>query len=167
MILVGLFILGDRLDAPSINRLVLDTIVKKSKQKNEAPYGTVVTYAYANTPRRSPLRQLLVHMFAYERSFPRSQNSELKYLPAEFLAAVMITVGRRLKTWHSDALEDNKIASKDINDVHKEEDQAPYVHNLCFYHEHKDEVEKNACQAAREEESDIDSSFDTSSDTSF
>ncbi|KAG9675892.1 hypothetical protein KCU95_g4104, partial [Aureobasidium melanogenum] len=171
LILVGLFILGDRLDAPRIKRLVIDTIVKKSKQQNEAPYGTVVIYAYANTPRKSPLRQLLVHIFAYERSFSRSQNSELKYLPAEFLAAVMIRMGRRLPfrqcdSCYNNALDANKLTSEDIDDVHKEQDQAPYDHNLCFYHEHKDEEEKNACQAAREEESDTDSSFDMSSDTS-
>ncbi|KAH0337835.1 hypothetical protein KCU81_g7920, partial [Aureobasidium melanogenum] len=172
LILTGLFILGDRLDAPRLKRSILDTIVKKINQTRKVPFGTVVIYAYANTPKKSPLRQLLVHIFAYEKSFSRSpKNSKLKYLPAEFLAAVMIRMGRRLPFRQCDscyerALDANKLTSEDIDDVHKEEDQAPYDHNLCFYHEHKDEEEKNACQAAREEESDTDSSFDMSSDTS-
>ncbi|KAI4720368.1 hypothetical protein E4T48_03316 [Aureobasidium sp. EXF-10727] len=156
LILGALFVLADRLDVPAFKRQVLDAIAKRNTALRAAPNDSAVLLAYANTTKNSPLRRLLVHLFAFNVALTRSQDT-YEHLPVPFLAGVMVTMSRRLpskqcESCHKSALADNGDACMNIDDVNKEEDLAPYEHNLCFYHEHKDSEEENACRAAREGE---------------
>lgn len=162
LILGALFVLSDRLDAATLKRQVLDTMIERFAEA--MPSYSAILYAYANTTRNCPLRRLLVHIGAYETSF-KSSHRTWNHLPVDYLTAVMVAMGRRLPSRQCDscynnALNANRIIFKDIDDVDKESDQPPYKRDICFYHEHKDVEEKNACYAAREEESDTESSSD-------
>lgn len=153
LILVGLYILGDRFDAPKFKTLVIQAIIKK--EEKTTPPNEAVLYAYAHTSRDSPLRRLLVYIWTYEIRYDRPSYT-FEGLPVEFLAAVMVTAGRRLpsqqcKSCFDSALDGNYIQSKAIDDVCHDVDEPPYMRDPCFYHEHKDEDEKQACRAERKE----------------
>lgn len=165
LILVGLFVLADRLHAVRFTRQILDTIIKKRTENYDIPDSSAIIHAYANTTRNSMLRRLLVHVIAYDEAFS-SAYTAWTHLPVDFLAAVLVTLGRRMPgTQCSDcfgqAFIANNLATTTVDDMCQDEDISPFRHDVCFYHEHKDEEEKKACQAAREEESDTESSSDT------
>ncbi|KAG9581764.1 hypothetical protein KCU77_g12695, partial [Aureobasidium melanogenum] len=164
LILGALFVLGDSLASASFKGQVLDTIVKRNMEIARQPDASTILCAYANTTKDSPLRQLLVHIVAYDAIFDKSHDIWEHY-PVEFLTAVMVTLGRRLpseqcKSCFKEAVDSNKIRSKYIDDVYVKKDQPPYRRDFCFYHEHEDPEEKNICLAAREAEIDLEQSPD-------
>ncbi|THY06360.1 hypothetical protein D6D03_02353 [Aureobasidium pullulans] len=156
-ILCALFVLADRLDTPRLKGLVLDAIAGRERCMDILPSDTAILYSYASTTKSSPLRRLMVHIAAYTSSF--SQSSCIwNHLPLEFLTAVLVTLGRRLpekqcKSCFDGAIYANGMSDRVIDDVDKTEDNPPFRRNLCFYHEHKDEEEKEACRAEREKQS--------------
>ncbi|THZ52828.1 hypothetical protein D6C90_00907 [Aureobasidium pullulans] len=157
LILCALFVLADRLDVPKLKTLALDTIIGRRRNKGPIPNASAVLYTYAHTTRNSKLRRLLVHTIAYEVEFKQSHHV-WNHWPLEFLTAVMVTNGRRLpakqcESCFDNALSDNQISDHVIDDVDRTEDKPPFRRDLCFYHEHKDEEEKEACRAEREKQS--------------
>ncbi|THY74767.1 hypothetical protein D6C86_04445 [Aureobasidium pullulans] len=155
-ILCALFVLADRLDTPRLKVLVLDFIPDRERCMDILPSDTAILYSYANTTKSSPLRRLIVHIAAYTSSFGQS-SCTWNHLPPEFLTAVLVTLGRRLptkqcKSCFDDALQDNGISDRVIDDVDRTEDMPPFRRDICFYHEHKDEEEKETCRAEREKQ---------------
>ncbi|TIA42048.1 hypothetical protein D6C78_01374 [Aureobasidium pullulans] len=155
-VLCALFVLADRLDTPRLKVLVLDFIPDRERCMDILPSDTAILYSYANTTKSSPLRRLMVHIAAYTSSFGQS-SCTWNHLPPEFLTAVLVTLGRRLpakqcKSCFDEALQDNGISDRVIDDVDRTEDMPPFRRDICFYHEHKDEEEKEACRAEREKQ---------------
>ncbi|THX20464.1 hypothetical protein D6D17_00645 [Aureobasidium pullulans] len=156
-ILCALFVLADRLDTPRLKVLVLDAIAGRERCMDILPSDTAILYSYASTTKSSPLRRLMVHIAAYTSSFGQS-SCIWNHLPLEFLTAVLVTLGRRLpekqcKSCFDGAIYANGMSDRVIDDVNKTEDNPPFRRDLCFYHEHKDEEEKEACRAEREKQS--------------
>ncbi|THV96468.1 hypothetical protein D6D27_02670 [Aureobasidium pullulans] len=155
-IICALFVLADRLDTPRLKVLVLDFIPDRERCMDILPSHAAILYSNANTTKSSPLRRLIVHIAAYTSSFGQS-SCTWNHLPPEFLTAVLVTLGRRLptkqcKSCFDDALQDNGISDRVIDDVDRTEDMPPFRRDICFYHEHKDEEEKEACRAEREKQ---------------
>lgn len=158
LILVGLFVLADRLDAAKFKRQILDAIVKKRLGTCDTPGQPAVILAYANTTRSSMLRRLLVHIVAYDEAFS-SAYTAWTHLPVDFLAAVLVTLGRRMpgrqcSECFGRAFIENDLAKTHVDDMHRDEDLAPFRRDICFYHEHEDKDEETACRAAREQDGD-------------
>ncbi|KAH0386697.1 hypothetical protein KCU92_g2457, partial [Aureobasidium melanogenum] len=158
LILVALFVLADRLDVVKFKRRILDAIIKKRTENYDTPNSPAILHAYANTTRNSMLRRLLVHIVAYDEAFTPAYTA-WTHLPVDFLAAVLVTLGRRMpgrqcSDCFAKAFIENNLATTAVDDMREDEDLSPFRRDLCFYHEHKDEEEKDACVAAREEESD-------------
>ncbi|THY33022.1 hypothetical protein D6D01_02392 [Aureobasidium pullulans] len=159
LILCALFVLADRLDIPKLKVSALDAMIGRVELPRPPPDARAVLYTYEHTTKKSQLRRLLVHIVAYRMAFRRSSNVWNNW-PPEFLAAVMVTNGRRLPAvqWCGDcfqkAIDANSIRKRIISDVSHDSDMAPFERDPCMYHEHKDEEEKKACRSEREAESD-------------
>ena len=104
------------------------------------------------------LRRLLVHIVAYDEAFS-SAYTAWTHLPVDFLAAVLVTLGRRMpgrqcSECFGRAFIENDLAKTHVDDMHRDEDLAPFRRDICFYHEHEDKDEETACRAAREQDGD-------------
>lgn len=140
-------------DCARFKRQIIDTMVER--EQDILPSDSAILFAYANTTRNSPLRRLFVHFFAYEARF-RKHYTEWTHLPVDHLAAVMVAMGRRpparqCSSCYERALGASNITPDKIDDLNEEEDQPPFKRNLCFYHEHNDTEEEEACRMARKQ----------------
>jgi hypothetical protein len=155
-VLVKLYVLADRFDIRELRADSLDALGHATQNKSALCHSMVVRYIYMNTPSGSKLRQYIVHCAAYGLDFSEGVSIWLTY-PLEFLAAVMVTNGRRLPIkqccdcYHA-ALEMAPVLGSDEDDERdSEEDSPPYKRDMCFYHEHPDEEEREACRLRRED----------------
>ncbi|CAD0112464.1 unnamed protein product [Aureobasidium uvarum] len=94
LVLGAMFVLADRLDAAELKRQTLDFMTRR-KIIGIIPSDSAILYAYANTTRKSPLRQLLVNIAAYDTAFMGDHNL-YNHLPVEYLSAVMVVMSKRL-----------------------------------------------------------------------
>ncbi|KAG9587414.1 hypothetical protein KCU77_g5069, partial [Aureobasidium melanogenum] len=151
-VLIKLYILADRLDIRKLRADSLDALVGVSNKDFKDWDSTIVRYIYSNTPSHAKLRRFVVHHTAYRRVFSEDPSGWNAY-PLEFLVAVMIMNGRRLPSkqcgeCYNKAMDFLKPHKYD--DVCEQDDLAPYDRDLCFYHEHPNDEEREACRLRRE-----------------
>lgn len=158
-VLVQLYILADYLQSRELRAVSLNTLNKAiDKQDTIIPLITA-RYTYNNTSAGSLLRKYLIHHTAYRRQFDEDVSSYTN-LPVDFLAAVMVNSSRRLpdtlcSECYGKALEATSVSGPEIDERDLASDFPPYKKNMCFYHEHANEEEREACPL-RGEESDSD-----------
>lgn len=157
--LAKLYIFADRFDSHELRVHTVNALCDALANKREGHRGMsnwLIRYICLNTTAQSMLRRLAIHRIVYNVSFhPDTAKSFLwEELPSDFLAAVVIAMGRRLpvrqcSTCHRRALVEGGIIEVDIDDVCKEADCPPYESDACFYHEHANDQEKETCCARR------------------
>lgn len=151
-VLIKLYIFADRLDIRQLRADSMDSLIGTC-DANHRNWGlTIVRYIYSNTASMSGLRRYIAHHTAYSHVF-REDASAWDAYPPEFLAAVMVINGRRLPNQQCDHCYKKAmgyLVSSEYDDVCKQEDLAPYGRDLCFYHEHPDDTEREACRLRRE-----------------
>jgi hypothetical protein len=153
-VLVKLYVLADRFDVRELRTDSLDTLIRATEDDVSVCRSNIIRYIYLNTPPGSKLRTYVVHLAAFGLAFSEDISVWTTY-PAEFLAAVMIKNSRRLpdkqcKTCYGDALEEKFMLAHEIGERNTEQDLPPYATDLCFYHEHLNKEEREACRLRRE-----------------
>jgi len=151
-VFLQLYMLADCFQIRELRADALDALVRATE--TSVLDLSYIPYIYSKTSVDSPLRKYVVHDAAYRRSFGKDASSYAA-LPAEFLAAVMVTNTRRLpsklcKGCHGAGLRVNPVSDPQLDDRDPEQDCPPYKIDLCFYHEHPDEEERKACRLRRE-----------------
>lgn len=152
--MVKLYVLGDRFDVRGFRADCIDALRGSLENQNITLGRLLIWYIYQNTHESSMLRRLAIHKMTYGVSF-HNPASWWEDLPDEFLAAVMVTIGRRspgnlCDSCYNSALRGNHNKDLEIDDVDQHEDIAPYYADICFYHEHTDVKEREACRASRD-----------------
>ncbi|KEQ65451.1 uncharacterized protein M437DRAFT_42061 [Aureobasidium melanogenum CBS 110374] len=155
-VMAKLYILGDYLGVQQFNNHVISSIDGPStwnRGLNDAdvPTRPLIRFVYNNTPPKSPLRDLIVDLVVYGQIWWES-NETWEDLPAEFLAKVMVSLGRRLppkqcRGCYSRASTRNGLSEVDADRVYLTADDMPqFGDNTCFYHEHETEQEREKCR---------------------
>jgi hypothetical protein len=154
-ILIQLYVLADYFQIHELKTDSLDTLIHAAEKQSLTIPLVYVRYIYNNTSAGSPLRKYVVHKTAYRYQFDADVSS-YAILPAEFLAAIMVASSRRLpykqcKGCYGDALEDTQVLGPEVDERNVEEDIPPYETDLCFYHEHPNDQDREACRLRRED----------------
>ncbi|KAG9673345.1 hypothetical protein KCU99_g6245, partial [Aureobasidium melanogenum] len=149
-VLIKLYVFSDRFDVRELRADTLDALIISCKSLHGIQAQRYIHHTWMNTSIKSKLREYVVHHIAYTWAFDQPA-SVYETLPAEFLAAVMVTNSRRLPSklcslCHKKATKPFKDLPKDMC---KKKDVAPFDTDLCFYHEHPDEEERKACRLRR------------------
>jgi hypothetical protein len=152
-VFIQLYILADCFQVRELKADCLDALVVATEKQKLLLDLTYIQYIYSKTTEDSPLRKYVVHDTAYRRTFGKNASS-YTFLPAEFLAAVMVTNSRRLpgkqcKECYDTALRSNEVLALHIDDRDLEQDLPLYKTDLCFYHEHLNEEDRYACRLRR------------------
>jgi len=154
-VLIQLYVFADYFQVRELKADVLDALVQATEKSSAAHDLMSIRYIYHSTPENSPLRKYVVHRAAHRRNFNEGP-SYFAVFPAEFLAAVMVTNSRRLPTklckeCYKTALKTNSVRAPDTDERNLEKDVPPYDTDLCFYHEHPSEEEREGCRLRRED----------------
>lgn len=154
-VLIRLYILADRFDVRELRDDTLSTLIHARIEQKSAYRLKELRYIYLNTSAKSMLRRYVVHRTAYNRCFTENASYGDIY-PPEFLAAVMVKNSRRLpketcRKCHQRAFKGRGLEEKAIDDMVEDRDIIPYYRDICFYHEHHDEEEREACRVRHEE----------------
>lgn len=160
-IVAKLYILGDYLGAQQFKNNVISDIdghYTWGRGQNDAdvPTRPLIRFIYENTTTKSPLRDLMVDLVVYGQIW--SEPTEIwEDLPAEFLAKVMVSLGKRLpqkQCTHcfSRARTRNNVAEYDCHGAYANTDRPPFGHSACYYHEHETEDERDKCRQEECEE---------------
>ncbi|KAG9946324.1 hypothetical protein KCU85_g6653, partial [Aureobasidium melanogenum] len=155
-VMAKLYILGDYLGVQQFKNHAISAIDGHStwnRGLNDAdvPTRPLIRFVYENTPPKSPLRDLIVDLVVYGQIWWESTET-WEDLPAEFLAKVMISLGRRLPPkqccgCYSRAMARNGLSEIDADRVClTADDMPPFGDNACFYHEHETEQEREKCR---------------------
>ncbi|KAH0258793.1 hypothetical protein KCU91_g15613, partial [Aureobasidium melanogenum] len=155
-IIAKLYILGDYFGVQQFKNNVISAIDGPStwnRGLNDAdvPTRPLIRFIYDNTPPKSPLRDLIVDLVVYGQIWWES-NETWEDLPAEFLAKVMVSLGRRLPPkqcggCYSRAMTRNGLSEADADRVYLTANDMPqFGDNACFYHEHETEQEREKCR---------------------
>ncbi|KAG9750926.1 hypothetical protein KCU73_g6459, partial [Aureobasidium melanogenum] len=149
-VLIKLYVFADRFDVRQLRISTLDALIATVDEPWDSLY---VRYIYMNTPTESKLRDFAVQHTAYRCQFSVEGDGWGTY-PHEFLEAVMITNGRRLPYKQCDECYKKAIEGLEEEDflsggLSREEDLPSYEIDPCFYHEHLDEEEHEACRVRR------------------
>ncbi|TIA42031.1 hypothetical protein D6C78_01337 [Aureobasidium pullulans] len=152
--LIGLYLLGDRFDAQLFRVETIDALSNAHDKQDHGMSFEEHNYICKNTSARSPLRQFAIHRIAYTSVFRTKDLKDWSKLPSEYLAQVMIKMGMRMPSelcggCYKTGLEENQ--AKDLQDLgmSSETDEAPYDNDMCFYHEHANEEERELCRDLR------------------
>jgi len=160
-LLTAIYIFADRymLKALKKDMLVLFSI-QLPKHCSLLPFDDVnlLVQVWSNLPHDSGLKQLILDVWAFKLE-EGPDSDVVARLPTELCAGLFkrlfhrlpytlcrICVGDALERWewkHWDCQYDAGIF--DDND-----ELAPFEHDMCWYHEHHDEDERDACQAEAE-----------------
>lgn len=152
-VLVKLYVFADRFDTPQLRADSLDALVGIANDPREIWDHLCIRYIYMNTPAQSKLRDYAVHSTAYRCSFDMNDHDWEK-CPCEFLAAVMTINSKRLPIKQCDGCYEEAVEQWDeeefVNgELSREEDLPPYERDLCFYHEHSNDEDREACRKRR------------------
>lgn len=82
--LANAYILGDKLQTTSFRNDIVTALVQKLDEGNFFPDESTVKLIYENTVETSPLRRLVVHMYAAEGSARTLEEDDLAMIPKEF-----------------------------------------------------------------------------------
>jgi hypothetical protein len=152
-ILIQLYVLGDYFQIHEFKADSLDTLHHARKKQAWSFSFVHIRYIYNNTPAKSPLRKYVVHMTAYHRKFDEDVSTYAT-LPAEFLAAMLITSSRRLPVkqcseCYEDALQATRVKANQTDERDPKEDLPPYETDMCLYHEHSNKKDRETCRLRR------------------
>lgn len=152
-ILVGLYLLADRLDMrmlriDAINALN-DMISRTGSSLNIHTYRLIDS----NTTAQSPLRKFAIDRLVYGVKHKPVNRQFWADLPHTMAIEALVTTGQRLPCTlcddcHRKGLLYNEMALA-IDHPRKYRDVAPFHGGMCLYHEHTDDAEKMACRARR------------------
>lgn len=152
--LIGLYLLGDRFDAQQFRIGTIDALSDALDKQDHGMTSREHNYSCKNTSARSPLRQFAIHRMAHTTVFKTKDLEYWSELPGEYLAQVMIEMGMRMPSelcggCYKRGLVENE--AKDLQDLgmSSETDEAPYDKDMCFYHEHANEEERELCRDLR------------------
>ncbi|THZ77060.1 hypothetical protein D6C85_01910 [Aureobasidium pullulans] len=159
-VLAKLYILGDFLDAQLFQNQVMDVIVdfaaiSRNRGVWRVPKRLLIRHIYENSPTGSFLRNIIVDFVVYHQ--PWDEPSQLwEEMPAEFLAKVMVSMGRRVpsklcKECYSDAIAGNRLTHANADGMCLKRDKAPFMLDACFYHVHGTAEEREKCQTELKE----------------
>ncbi|KAG9513370.1 hypothetical protein KCV07_g8846, partial [Aureobasidium melanogenum] len=150
-VLMGLYVLADRLDTKELRIQVMDALTESLLRKKSLGLPpTVYRYVYANTTAKSPLRKFAVDTLAYNSRHNLADQVFWMHLPHDLAIAALLTSSQRVPhplcdTCYQKGLSRNSIDSP----LCKDKDLVPYEEDMCLYHEHAHEEEKEACRARR------------------
>ena len=139
-VLAKLYILGDFLDAQLFQNQVMDVIVdfaaiSRNRGVWRVPKRLLIRHIYENSPTGSFLRNIIVDFVVYHQ--PWDEPSQIwEEMPAEFLAKVMVSMGRRVpaklcKECHSDAIAGNRLTHANADGMCLKRTQAEKVAEVC------------------------------------
>lgn len=153
-IIIQLYVLADYLQTRELKADSMNALIDAGEKQMCVEDLNEIQYVYNKTPAGSPLRKYMVHHAAYWYPF-ENDGPTYEILPVEFLAAVMVTNSRRLpekqcQECHSEAFASTRVLAFQNDERDPEEDLPPYQRDLCLYHEHSDEEEREACRLRRE-----------------
>ncbi|THY90183.1 hypothetical protein D6C92_06862 [Aureobasidium pullulans] len=94
-VFIKLYVFAERFDFRQLRADALDGLATVMDKSWVVPVYGPIQYVYMNKTANSKLRRYLVHRTAYRRTVTESASEFEKY-PVEFLAAVLVTNGRRL-----------------------------------------------------------------------
>jgi hypothetical protein len=157
-VLIKLYVLADRFDIRELRADSMDTLIHATTTgKGLLCRLEVIRFVYQNTPPKSKLREYLAHCAAYGLAFSEEDSEWTKY-PVEFLVTVMITNSRRLpdklcRDCYEGALEYVPVSESHSDGRDSDEDLPPYETDLCFYHEHPNKSDQQACRRRRRKSS--------------
>ena len=139
--LARVYILAEKLgDLQSANEIV-DEIIRFSEDENNVPDSSCVTIIMAQTTRTSPLRQLMIDIYAHEASEEVFVQEDDETLPHDFLLAVSKEMVK---------LRDGDTSKITLSDQHK-----------CHYHQH--DASCPQCKDETDSEPDDDSKHQSTS----
>lgn len=152
-VLIQLYVLADYFQIRELKADCLDALVHARRKQTNRIQWTDIKYIYNETPADSPLRKYVVHEVVYREAFIED-GSSYAGMPAEFLAAALVASSRRLpvklcSNCYKEALEVTPVSESQHDERHSQEDLPPYETDLCFYHEHPDDEEREACRLRR------------------
>ncbi|KAH0014703.1 hypothetical protein KCU78_g8534, partial [Aureobasidium melanogenum] len=155
-VLIRLYVFADRFDIRQLRADSLDALVNINDDRADIQDPLYVRYIYQNTPAKSKLREYTIHYTAYNHNFTPKEVHEWETCPKEFLVAVMVLNSRRLPYKQcSDCYEEAAEYWYEEDSMSgvpsKEADLPPYERDMCYYHEHLDEDERDACHIGRRE----------------
>lgn len=149
-VLVELYIFADRLD---INELRIDLIAALKDSVDTSSYS-LYTPAYdyidSNTTAKSPLRRFVVDQLAYDANRSPANANFWRALPQDITIEALLILSQRVprrlcSSCHRKGLSWNLVR---YNPSQQQTYDAPsYQIDLCLYHGHVDEAEKEACRA--------------------
>lgn len=135
--LVYLSVFCDMYDVPLLKRLSLDQLFEHLKDPNiNLPSTSYVVYAFDNIPDDSPLCRLLIDMyfeFASEEAWNRVVKLDFDRLCKKHSQLALQTFFRKML---------QRYARYKYEDLTEES-----VLDICDYHEHKNDEERQACAA--------------------
>ncbi|KAG9595875.1 hypothetical protein KCU77_g2952, partial [Aureobasidium melanogenum] len=154
-VLIRLYVFAHRFDVRQLRADSLDALISITCGPSGVFGPLYVRYIYQSTPTKSKLRDYTVHSTAYGRNFFKRDAHQWEMCPREFLVAVMTINGKRLPYKQCDdcykrAMRNWRPEDSMCGERSREEDLAPYQRDLCFYHEHTDDEEREACRKRRE-----------------
>ncbi|CAD0093408.1 unnamed protein product [Aureobasidium vineae] len=91
-----------------------------------------------------------------DKGLRRESTATWEDLPAEFLAKVMVSLGRRLpsklcRTCYSEAITGNNLTEANADGVCLKKDKPPFEGSGCFYHEQKTKENRDRCRKEHQE----------------
>ncbi|CAD0112871.1 unnamed protein product [Aureobasidium uvarum] len=159
-ILAKLYILGDFLDVEQFKNDVIDATGSHARtidewQQYPTPSRPLIQFVFRETPPQSPLRNIMVHLVVYRQAWYES-TATWENMPAEFLARVMVFLGRRVpsklcRACYSEAITENNLTEANADGVSLKKDKPPFEGSRCFYHEHKTEDNRDRCRKEHQE----------------
>ncbi|THZ61392.1 hypothetical protein D6C86_04409 [Aureobasidium pullulans] len=152
--LIELYLFGDRFDAQQFRVETIDALSYALDKQDNGMSFEEHYYICKNTSARSPLRQFAIHRMAYTTIFKTEELEIWSELPSEYLAQVMIEMGMRMPGelcggCYKRGLEENEATDLQDLGMSSETDEAPYDNDMCFYHEHANEEERERCRDLR------------------
>ncbi|THW20321.1 hypothetical protein D6D24_02348 [Aureobasidium pullulans] len=153
-VIIELYMFADRFDVKALRIDTLDVFIESTLKNQRTIFSSSFEYIWTHTHASSPLRKFVVHDLAYHSVYEEGARWWLG-LPKEMLIEVLTTLGRRVpttlcKVCYKKGLEKNEVKDPKEHGMCKVQDIAPYKLDLCFYHEHTSEEERNTCRNRRE-----------------
>ncbi|TIA22659.1 hypothetical protein D6C80_01113 [Aureobasidium pullulans] len=151
-VLIGLYVLGDYLDAHVVRIAAVDAMILRHEKSDLMTFDDI-DFAFANTSPDSKLRELLVHITTYDLDIGSTAREDLIGMPNEFLVDISMTLSRRLpnrqcQSCYQSALSWVQQADAVPAHFHEPQDGPPWqTLNTCYYHEHSTEEERRDCAA--------------------
>lgn len=154
-VLVELFIFADRLDIKGLGIDVIDALKGSVDSSTYSLHTPAYDYINSNTTATSPLRRFVVDQLAYDANHSPANANFWRALPHDMTIEVLITLGQRVSHRLCSSCYRRGLSWNDVRynpfqpQPHGAQDAPTYQVDLCLYHQHADEGEKEACRARR------------------